>query len=352
MEGVTGIMTGKIQKMLLQWHITDHCNCRCTHCYQHDEQSVEPGWQILLAVIEQFKDLLRCLSGENNPVRGQITVTGGEPFLCPDFLKLLEVLANERQYFDFAILTNGTLLDRRMVEKLKILSPLFIQVSMEGAEHTHDSIRGQGNYRRTIEAIRHLVHGGIRTFVSFTAHRENFREFPLVASMGRKLRVDKVWADRHIPLGQGALLAAQMLTPEETREFFLLMQKERRQAEKQWFAKTKISMERGLQFLVGGGRPYRCAAGRTLLTVMPNGDVFPCRRMPVTVGNIYRQTLAEVYTANSMLQQLRAESTAKGCESCLHRTVCCGGLRCLAYTVFGEPWRADPGCWYTGSELL
>ena len=38
-----------------------------------------------------------------------IVITGGEPFLREDFFELLELLAGNKRYFDFSILTNGTL---------------------------------------------------------------------------------------------------------------------------------------------------------------------------------------------------------------------------------------------------
>ena len=66
--------------------------------------------------------------------------------------------------------------------------------------------------------------------ISFSAHRANFREFPEVCRLGRKLRVSRVWADRVVPLGSGAELREQVLTPEETCEFFHIMREARREA--------------------------------------------------------------------------------------------------------------------------
>lgn len=119
----------------------------------------------------------------------------------------------------------------------------------------------------------------MRTFISFTAHRSNFREFAHVAKLGQKLKVDKVWARPADSMGQGLVLQEEVLTPQETQELFTIMNRARQQFLRHWFSKTKISLERGLQFLVGGGRPYRCTAGSSLITIMPNGDVYPCRRL-------------------------------------------------------------------------
>ncbi len=72
--------------MLLQWHITERCNNRCAHCYQEENEGGELTFEELLAVLEQYKDLLDDFAKEAEaPSRGHINVTGGEPFIRSDF---------------------------------------------------------------------------------------------------------------------------------------------------------------------------------------------------------------------------------------------------------------------------
>lgn len=331
--------------MVLQWHITDRCNCRCTHCYQETyRQNEELEWSQLTTIVEQFKELLE--KARPGGIRGQITLTGGEPLLQEDFFALLELLSKSKQYYDIAILTNGTLITKTIASRLKDFNLAFVQVSIDGVERTHDQLRGQGNYKKTVEAVQFLVQAGVKTSISFTAHRGNFHEFSQVVELGRKLKVNKVWADRHIPMGQGVSLQDQMLTPEETKELFVSMEKARKQMSRRWFTKTKVGLERGLQFLVGGGRPYHCAVGRSLITVMPNGDVYPCRRMPIKIGNVTEKSLLAIFETSPLLREFREPSVRVGCEECNYAKECGGGLACLAYALDGEHVRADPGCWY------
>jgi len=105
-------------------------------------------------------------------------------------------------------------------------------------------------------------------------------------------------------------------------------------------------MHRALQFLVGNGKPYHCTAGDTLLTVQPNGDLYPCRRMPIRVGNLLETSLLELYDNSTLLRQLRhPEQISDGCQDCFYAKLCRGGLKCLSYAVTGDPLKADPGCW-------
>jgi len=332
----------------MQWHLTERCNLRCAHCYQSSYQADELPLPDLLRILHQYTELLARWSRQvkSGPVRGHITVTGGEPFVRRDFLDLLGVFREQRQHYSFAILTNGSFMDASMARRLRKLAPAFVQVSIEGSRQTHDNIRGEGNFDRTVAAIKHLVRARIRTMISFTTNRQNFREFPEVARLGQRLRVSRVWADRLIPCGSGAAMREQMLTPGETREFFQLMHQARSDAQQRWFRRTEVAMHRALQFLVAGGTPYHCTAGDSLITVGPNGDLYPCRRMPIRVGNLMETSLAELYYESDLFRALRDRSRiSEGCEGCMSTKLCRGGLKCLSYAVSGDPFTADPGCW-------
>jgi radical SAM protein with 4Fe4S-binding SPASM domain len=301
----------------------------------------------MLRILSQFREFLAWLAEESRPfpLKGQINVSGGEPFLREDFLDLLAAFHAERNWLSFAILTNGTYIDEEMARRLRGLNPEFVQISLEGGEGTNDFIRGAGSWRRSIEALRCLVREGIVTSISFTAHRDNFREFPRVVQLACDMGVNRVWADRLIPCGSGSSLGDRLLTQAETKEFFEIMCRARFEAAKNP-GKTVVSLHRALQFLVGGGVPYRCAAGETLLTVQPNGDLLPCRRMPIRVGNLLETPLIDLYRDVPLLRDLRVRGKVdEACRRCAFSEMCRGGLRCLSYAMTGDPFHRDPGCW-------
>lgn len=334
-------------RLLLQWHLTNRCNLRCAHCYQDDYRDGGglAGW---LPILEQFRAFLKSTSPR---IRGQLTLTGGEPFAHPEFPALLEHVAALRDEFSFAVLCNGTLIDDAMARRLAAWAPRFVQVSLDGTPATHDALRGAGNHAAVVAGIKRLVGAGVRTLLAFTAQRDNFREFPEVARLGRRLKVARVWADRLIPQGQGEALRG--LSADETREFIELLRQTKLNAESglagrfgKGTASTEIALHRALQFLAGGPA-YRCTAGDTLLTVMPDGTLYPCRRLPIDAGNLHRTPLSELYDA-PLLRQLRdPASVASGCEQCAYERLCRGGLRCLSYAVKKSFTVADPGCWLT-----
>jgi AdoMet-dependent heme synthase len=74
-----------------------------------------------------------------------------------------------------------------------------------------------------------------------------------------------------------------------------------------------------------------CAAGVSGLTILPNGDITPCRRMPITLGNVRHDSLREIWATSPVLEALRDRSRYKGkCGTC-KRWAYCRGCRAIAY---------------------
>jgi len=331
----------------VQWHITNRCNQRCLHCYQKEYDDNEPSFSDLLFILEQIKKfvVLCKKNSKKKDLKAQITLTGGEPFIRDDFILLLEKIHSIKPLFKFAILSNSTLINNSILTKLQDLKPSYFQVSIDGNNKSHDYIRGQGNHQKVIQSIRKLIKYDIPTIISFTSHQYNYLDFPDVAKLGRSLKVKRVWADRLVPMGN-ATLQKMKLTKKNTQEFFKIMYNERKKAQQSLFCKTEISMNRALQFLIAGGRPYHCTAGDRLINIMPNGDLYPCRRMPIKVGNLFDNSLIDLYQNSILFNHLRDnEKIPSECKGCFYAHYCKGGLKCLSYAETDDPFNSDPGCW-------
>ena len=324
---------------ILQFHVTERCNLRCTHCYQAATLPSEMTFDQLLHLAEAFMAVCK-----GRGWIGQIYLTGGEPFVRADFMELLEALTRRHEPIQFAVLTNGTMIDSKLASRLASLRPLFVQISIDGGQTVHDTIRGKGSYVRAAEALRRLAELGVSTSISFTAHRGNYRDFPAVVELAEKTRTRLLWSDRLVPLGCGSTV--ETLLPNETREFFVIMERSRRALEAKG-SPTRVHLGRALQFLIAGGSPYRCSAGRSLLAVMPDGTVYPCRRLPIDLGNVLEKPLHEFYEFGDVHAEV-----PERCASCQHGARCHGGLRCLSYAVDGNLRGPDPGCWLASPEEM
>lgn len=326
-----------VKKFILQWHITEFCNLKCKHCYQENHQPVQLKFKELLDILNQYKELLKTFK-----MKGHINLTGGEPLVCPFFFDILKQFKKDENLYSFSILTNGTLINDEIARNIAKYKPEYVQVSLEGGKKTNDYIRGKNTYKKIAEGIKHLKKYNIFVSISFTANRQNYKEFPKVVKYALKHKVNNVWSDRYIPIGDDKII--DTLNADETKEFLELMQKERMKLKNKKKCHTTISMYRALQFQMTNDFPYSCTAGDTLLTVMENGDLVPCRRMPIVVGNLLKENMLQLYKKNDVLKELRKNKIPDECSQCEHSELCKGGLKCLTYAKFNDLNHKDNGC--------
>ncbi len=333
------------KRMLLQWHITEHCNLRCKHCYHTGYDSKDLSFQQISDIFYSYKLFYnQWFTKQNLPVRaGHINITGGEPFLRNDLFDLLRLIKNDDAKFTFALLTNGTLLNDTNCKELKQLKPEFIQISVEGNKETNDNIRGKGSYEQIEFALQLLRKYKIKTYISFTANKLNFEQFESVAQLAVKQKVAKLWTDRIVPFGNALENELLILSAKDTQTFHnhLVTVKEKYSN----YKSTKIELNRALQFLATGDCAYSCSAGNTLITIMHNGDVYPCRRLPILVGNVLRENLTDIYEKNETMKSLQSpQNKYDSCSRCSYFTFCKGGSRCITFAQKNTFNDSDPGC--------
>ena len=329
-------------RITFQWHLTDRCNYRCAHCYQHEYQYNGVDFQELVFFLDQMEQFVQAAAMEHKNVKAHINFTGGEPFLRTDFLQLLKN-TEDRHLFTFGILTNGLLLPSNQLSELKKLKPRFIQISLDGNQKVNDGIRGDGAYKQAVKAIKTYTKLDIPVMISFTANALNYKNFPDVVRIARRCHAFKVWTDRYLPCSFDDPL---VLTTEQTKEYFELIVKEQEKERFHFLSNTKISSNRALQFLIAGGSPYKCAAGNNLLAILPNGDLLPCRRLPIKIGNLRVDNLVDLYRGNIVLRKLKDSNCLDvQCTGCYYKLACNGGLKCLSFSQTGDMFKKDPNCW-------
>lgn len=329
-------------RFTFQWHITNQCNYRCKHCYQTDYNENGKSIDELINFYNKLEEFALMFIKTNKLFKAHINFTGGEPFLKNDFLDLLDYVTSKK-VFSIGILSNGYMISDSHLNRLKLFNPQFIQISLDGTQAINDSIRGEGSYLRIIESIKHYKKAKIPVLISFTANSLNYKTFPLVVDIARKYKVDKIWTDRHLPFNNNDNLC---LSEIETKEYFEILREAKKRRLPYYFSKTIVSANRALQFLSNGGKPYSCSAGKTLLAIMPNGDIMPCRRMPIVLSNLNTCNLYELYQENDILKKLRdINNLDKECLKCYYKNACNGGLKCLSFAIYKNFHKKDPNCW-------
>ena len=334
-------------RLLMQFHITGRCNLACKHCYRV-EGNVEPlSFDDIRSVISQFDELRLCYNEDKGiKKKGHINITGGEPLIREDIFDILDFLGENRDKFSYGILSNGTPINERMIASLKKNRVSFIQLSIDGGMKTHDYLRTSGDYERTFRTASQLENSGIKTFISFTANKSNYKQLPEVAHKCRKCGITKLWSDRLVPIGNGSELSDLEITKDIFPEYAKYLKKAQGNFfTKKLYPKTKVACERALQFLNNSDSSiYSCSAAESFLTVDEFGRVMPCRRMPIICGNIFDSTLKDIFYNNQVFRQLRNNSIPKECSGCVYSIFCKGGAKCQSFAKHSSFYCADPGC--------
>lgn len=130
--------------MIIHDHVfTDFiCNLRCTYCpcevnlmkRKGDFLYVSPFGdspayqESVTNFLDRNREVIkRSKNRKDTPI---LKISGGEIFLIPEFMNLLSALANE--YAIVQILTNGTLLNPPIIEKLRDFPNIHMQISLDG----------------------------------------------------------------------------------------------------------------------------------------------------------------------------------------------------------------------------
>ena len=170
----------------LELQITDRCNLRCKHCYI--KPSSPPFSKGRMGGFELSLSRIKKVLSEFEEMQGlRVLITGGEPLTHSRFTEINAMLP---QFFIRKILfTNGLLLNKKILKNLNVDE---IQISIDGLEKAHDSLRGKGTFKKAIEAVKNAINTEFEVSVSTMVHPANLGDFDKMEALFKGLGI-KDW---------------------------------------------------------------------------------------------------------------------------------------------------------------
>lgn len=295
--------------MSLQFEITNKCNERCIHCYIPNEEK-NVGIKLPLEKFTKIVDEFAEMGGL------QICLSGGEIFLHPDLIPMVEYCRDKDM--QISLLTNLVSLRDNHVSAIKAANVALIQTSLYSMNaETHDRITTiRGSFDKTKSAIEKLVAADVPVKIScpmMKANKDDFHDvLQYAASLGIQVQTDFIlMAEEN---GDTSNLA-QRLSLEETEVVIKEIIENRGKS-----IEDAYSNDAAFVFdkrLFSNLPP--CSAGVNNLCVSANGDVYPCTGWHgFTVGNLFRQSLKEIWIESEKLKRLRniTNSDFEKCQNC------------------------------------
>jgi len=346
---------GAGSKFTVQWQTTSQCKKpRCRFCYVFYGRD-KTAKKRELDLKENFKildDLFKTVT-ESFGVPLKINFSGGDPLRQKDFFELMQ--ATKDKGIPIGILGNPCLIDNTMAKKLHEIGIKSYQLSLDGKKKTHDWFRGEGSYEKTVSAIRILTEHGIRVHVMATIGIHNTNELDGIINSCIEAGANLFAFDLMIP--NNCREVSQILKPEKVRELLLhyydvsasLSKKHSLVFGRKNNLFTLLEEDLGIESgLICQSRNSKetyagCSIGMNALAILPDGTVYPCRRLPLVIGKFPEQTMEEVFFGEK-LKLLRQEKEIEKCGICNLRNVC-RGCRAMAFAVGGSYFSQDPSCW-------
>ena len=265
---------------------TSACNLRCTGCWAAEYgNKLNLSYEQLDSIICQGKELGTYV----------YIYSGGEPLVRKaDLIRLCE----KHDDCAFLTFTNGTLIDDAFADEMLRVKNLVPAISIEGFEEATDFRRGEGTYRKVIEAMTRLKERKLLFGISCCYTSKNVEVigseeyFDSMIDMGAKF----AWLFTYMPIGAAAV--PELIATAEQRKFMY------EQIHK--FRKTKPLFT--MDFWNDGDAVGGCiAGGRGYCHINANGDMEPCAFIHYSDSNIKEKTLLECYQSPLFMAYRRSQ---------------------------------------------
>jgi MoaA/NifB/PqqE/SkfB family radical SAM enzyme len=248
------------------------CNLRCAHCFA--TALARPGSRRMTAA-----DYARVAREAMALGAVNFSFQGGEPLLCPDLDAFIRACRPDRNLI--SVTTNGTLLDKAAMRRLKGAGVDILTVSLDSSiPEEHDRFRGApGTFDRTLAGIRLALRSGFAVTLGTVVTHASLRGEGLAGllRMAAEMRVLlylilPVRAGRWAESGETALTDGDLLHIEELTR-------------RSPYVRTDFQANLG---------PHGCGAAKEILYLTPYGDVLTCPFIHISPGNIFEEPLAAI----------------------------------------------------------
>ena len=252
------------------------CNMNCDMCYVRlSKKEMEAKGRLRTA--DEWLEVGRQMKDAGVLF---LLLTGGEPFLYPDFRRLY--LELRKMGMIITINTNGTLIDEDLAEFFGKYKPRRVNITLYGAdEDAYTNLcHYPGGYEKTLQGIRLLRENDVDVKVSSSLAQSNKSDLDRLLDIGETLGIP-VWVDTYMmPATRERDLPYNMqvrLEPEEAaREGIRAM---KRVLGPELFPQyVRQSVERADHPEPAEAKPghMSCMAGQCSFTINWQGEMRPC----------------------------------------------------------------------------
>lgn len=294
--------------------VTYRCNLNCEFCYVGDNVTAELGTSDIKKLLFKIKHEAHIPS---------VSFTGGEPLLRNDIVELVRYARRIGLWTN--LITNGTRLNQKMVERLKSAGLSSAQISIEAAAAAaHDWITGTaGSYDEAIAGVSRLKETGIPVHTNTTVSRHNLLQLPDIIAQTKRLGLSRLSMNLMIPCGSAARRSDLWVSYEEISSWLPRLKRMAEQAGVKllWYSPLPVCHFNPIAHGLGN---KSCAAITGLLSVDPTGNIIPCSSWREPVGNLLTRSFSDIWHSGIVPFFHHADYAPAACRSCVSFDLCKG----------------------------
>ncbi|MGE5339949.1 MAG: PqqD family peptide modification chaperone [Candidatus Omnitrophota bacterium] len=276
--------------------LTHNCNLSCQYCYSNTPNCGNG------LTFPQIKALITDLRA-----RGCVflTLTGGEPLIRTDILKIIEHARNENLLV--RLLTNGTLITGSFVDAIAEIGQVNVEISLHHLDPLlHDRFTNmERSFGMALKSAQCLKEKGVEVTFKFTVTRDNFECLKNLKPYSQTIG---------IPILTNAVIIPQLDGSNRSLSLCLSDEQLREAISNGWITSQR----------------YACVSGKAKCLISPEGDVYPCEFIRTGMGNLHTGNFDSIWDSEKF-QKFRASdilNVHEPCKACECFSFCqqCPGL--------------------------
>lgn len=276
--------------------VTSKCNANCSFCFQgtHENKYYDMSLEKIVNLLDDLRSMGTFFIG----------FSGGEPFARADFLEILNEA--KKRKFRISVISNGMLLSKSDIDRLAELQIDRVTISFHGiSQDTYLKSFGINNpscFSRAIENIDYMLQKGISLGIAITVTKYNIGELEEITNFFLQKGL------KSSDINYNMLLSGK-------RKINELMPTQEQITENVNYLSQKIGKEE---------KHALCNAGIISCSIDSRGYVYPCTFFNNYVGNIFEQSIKDIWENSHFLKILRSlkDSMFEKCADCALKGKC------------------------------
>jgi len=299
-------------------HITSHCNLDCYGCYSYEnKRNLKPDLS--------FSEIKVILQNLKKSGLKHLVISGGEPFINKDIIEIIKYAKNDLEIELVDCISNGTVELEKYIEASKYLDTLFF--SLDTYNENESTLRPKNVFNLVLNKTNQLKDYDVEVNLIFTIHKNNYMCVNNFEELVNSLDVAHNYS----------ILTVKEKDCCNSNKHLMLNKKEL--AEFENLCKPYSNVD----YLDKFKCRISCGAGKSLVSIASNGDVYPCHMYTYEndflMGNAIKDDIRDILN-NSIISKTNVDDI-KICNKCEIKYICGGACRYAGYCITGDVLSPD-----------